>query len=255
MVRVRLPESIEARIEGEESVRKFYQDIRSEDWPAVLACEPAGLPVSWQEEGAVQRYRLDLDNGCALEVRAEYQAPKAVLDYTFHNGIAGPLHQVQFCTCVQLQGVPALRDPLAERLAVAAGGKVQLLRALVPGFTPYQEGQAVEQRFLAFAEGLPPAYPDNPHVAPHPGHPEDPAQAIHFWQAAVPFSHPVIAGLSKDWMWGVRVYSRGAASVWSNPGISCLHSDPPPQDIAPGQSATFRTTVELFQTTVSRMVR
>ena len=49
-IRVRFLEGIDAcRSDG--SHTRFYQDVRSSIWPAKLAMEPVGLPVSWAGGG------------------------------------------------------------------------------------------------------------------------------------------------------------------------------------------------------------
>lgn len=254
-IEIRVPEAIEAWPKGQEASVLLYRDLRSPEWPAVLAAQPVSLPVHWETSPAGPVFTLPLDNGCRLTARAIWQAPRLSIDYTFLNGTPQPMSRIQAVTCVQLQGVSGLRDPTAQRTAVPAGGNGQYLYKLIPGFAPFPAEKADFQRLMAFTRETARLYSDNPHTVPHPGYPQDPEKVIHFWQTEAAIDHPAIMEVASDQLWGVRVSSPQATCVWSNPGVTCLHADPFSGETAPGQETRLAVEVEFFQTALAQMVR
>lgn len=254
-IEIRVPEAIEAWPKGQEASVLVYQDLRSPEWPAVLAAQPVSLPARWETSPAGSVFTLPLDNGCRLTAKAVWQAPRLSIEYTFLNGMPQPLSRIQAVTCVQLQGVSGLRDLKAQRTAVPLEGSGQYLYKLIPGFAPFPAEKADFQRLMAFTQASARLYSDNPHTAPHPGYPQDPGKVIHYWQTEALIDHPAIMEVASDQLWGVRVSSPQARCVWSNPGVTCLHADPVSGETAPGQETRLALEVELFQTTLAQMVR
>jgi len=254
-IEIRMPEAIEAWVKGQTSSTLVYRDARLPEWPATLATPPVSLPVQWETSAEGSAFTLPFDNGCRLTARAVWKAPRLSIKYLFFNGLSQPLSRVQAVTCVQLQGAPGLRDPNVQRILAPVQGKGQNLSRLIPGFAPFPAEKADFQRLMAFTSEAARLYPDNPHTAPHPGYPQDPERAIHFWQAATLIDEPAITEVASDQLWGVRVSSPQATCVWSNPGVTCLHADPNSGEAAPGQEVRLDLEVELFQTALARMVR
>ncbi len=254
-IEIRTPEALESWTKGTDARALLYQDLRSPEWPATLAAQPTSLPVPWESSPDRASYTLSLDNGCRVAVQAVWRAPSLSIEYTFFNGLPETLARVQTVTCVQLQGIAALRDPLAQRTVVPFQGIGRPLIGLIPGFTPYPTEKADFQRLIAYCAGAVRLYSDCPHKEPHPGYPNDPEKVIQSWQATDTVDHPSLMQIASDQLWGVRVTSPQATRVWSNPGVSCLHADPHSGEVAPGQEVRLALEVELFQTPLAQMVR
>ena len=145
--------------------------------------------------------------------------------------------------CVQLRPSPDFADPLMERTGVVVSGRFKRFRDICPGFAPYPDADAVRQRFLAHGQAARRWFDDNPHISPHPGFPDDPDQAIAFWQAEPRIDSATIVTVSRDGEWRIATSSPQADLVWTNPGISCHHADATVPSCPPGQTAQVTTRV------------
>jgi hypothetical protein len=170
-VRVRFPEGIDAwRSDG--SHTRFYQDVRSPIWPAQLAMEPVGLPVSWTGGEKDIGFEMSFNNGMKLHSRAKVEGSSVVLSHEMRNGTETEFTQSKIWSCVQLVPSPPVSDLLMERTGVLVEGEFRFFRDLVPDFRSYAKEQAVNQRFTGYAKGNLPTGP-NPRINPHPGLPDE----------------------------------------------------------------------------------
>jgi hypothetical protein len=246
-IRVRFPEIIQARVPGKDQPLKLYQDNRSPEWPVVLDCQPIDRPVTWKGSGASLGYEMRFDNGMLLQARARIERGSVTLGYSLENRT--DLHLLDLCiwNCIQLLPHDELNDPLMERTFVQVDDTFKSMRALVPDFEPYAPAKAAQQRFLAFLPTTPRPFEDNPFIAPHPGHPDDPELAISFWQVAPPIDATIIATTSRDKTWTLVTRASGAPGVWTNPGISCHHADPILPRCGAGETGTVTATVHFVE--------
>lgn len=245
-IHVRFPETIEARQATNNRQLKFYQDIRSPEWPAQLECEPI-LPVQWSGDESHQSYTMALDNGMKLEARADFVKDRVELSYTLKNDTTIPLRDIRIWSCIQFQSIPELADPLMERTSILLEDRFVLLREQIPTFQAYPKEAATNHRFSGYMTGVKPPWKENPTILPHPGHPNDMAKAIYFWYVPKPIARPVIATTSRSGAWTVCTIAPDAPGVWTNPGISCHHADPVVDACEPGESVTVKNQLRLVR--------
>jgi hypothetical protein len=244
-VRVRFPEGIDAwRSDG--SHTRFYQDVRSPIWPAQLAMEPVGLPVSWTGGEKDIGFEMSFNNGMKLHSRAKVEGSSVVLSHEMRNGTETEFTQSKIWSCVQLVPSPPVSDLLMERTGVLVEGEFRFFRDLVPDFRSYAKEQAVNQRFTGYAKGNLPTGP-NPRINPHPGLPDDRTKDISFWHSQKPIDCGAIATVSTDGEWSVAAIGEGAPSAWSNPGISCLHADPNGGRWKPGETLRITNCIHFIE--------
>jgi len=232
---VRFPETIAGLDVKANQWLKFYQDLRSPVWPAKLECEPVDLPPKWEGDDHKQAYTMRLDNGMVLEAKAEVHGSEVRLSYELENGTELDLRGVRVWSCIQGQLMPNVNDPLMERTFVVVNGQPERMRDHVPAFKAYTVAESVNKRFTAYLDGVDPNR-ENPVVSPHPGFPDDPAQAITFWHVVPPIDAALIATESTDGAWTMVTRSDVAREVWMNPGISCHHADAAVPTCAPGET-------------------
>jgi len=246
-VLVRFPEMIEAWSPSAGKLLKFYQDNRDPAWPVDLECEPLNLPVDWQGDEKELTYTMQFDNKMTLTSQARVVGSEVFLSHTLYNGSGIDLEGLKMWNCVQLVQVPNLNDPLMERTALKVDGKFKLFRDTTPGFTPHQKSGAALRRFSAYMKGCARRHEENPFIAPHPGFPDDPSQSIYFWQAEPTIDAAVIATVSNDNSWGVATFSDKADNIWTNPGISCHHSDPSIASCPAGSTVVISNQLLFFE--------
>jgi len=246
-VSVRFPEMIEAWDTASNKSLKFYQDNRDPAWPVDLECEPLNLPVTWQGDEKKLGYTMQLDNEMILTSEARVAGSEVFLSHKLYNGSGIDLEGLKMWNCVQLVSVPNLNDPLMERTALKVDGKFKLFRDTIPGFTPHQKSKAALRRFSAYMKGCGHRHEENPFIAPHPGFPDDPNQSIYFWQAEPTIDAAVIATVSKDNSWGAVTFSDEADNIWTNPGISCHHSDPSIASCPAGSTVVISNQLLFFE--------
>jgi hypothetical protein len=244
-VRVRFPEGIDAW-QNDGTHTRFYQDVRSPIWPAQLAMEPVGLPVSWTGDDKDVGFEMTFDNGMKLISRAKVEGASVVLSHELRNGTEIDFAQSKIWSCVQLVPSPSVSDQLMERTGVLVAGEFRLFRDLVPGFQSYPKEQAVNQRFTGYAKGNLPNGP-NPRISPHPGLPDDRTKDVYFWHSRKPIECAAIATVSTDGEWSVAAVGAGAPSAWSNPGISCLHADPNGGRWKPGETLRITNSIHFVE--------
>jgi len=223
---VRFPEMIEASDVKTGTFMKFYQDNRHPAWPVDLECEPLDLPVKWEGNDKKLSYEMKFDNGMVLNASARVEGTKVIMSHRLTNGTELDLKDVKMWNCVQNVFLENINDPKMERTSTITSGKYELFKNMIPASREYTDKVKPElQRFLGFRDLNSRGFKDCPHVIPHPGFPDDPAQRIYFWESDKAIDLPIIATMSKDGQWGVATMSSLAPGVWSNPGISCQHAD------------------------------
>jgi len=246
-VSIRFPEGIAAVDAASGKHLSFYSDTRSPDWPSTLECEPVNLPVDWQGDGKQLSYTMCLDNGMILESSARVEGSRVILTHALNNATSLDLRYIKIVTCVQLQLTPSFADLLMERTAVPVDGTFRLFREIAPEFKQYPRADAVRQRFLAFRHKSGRWFPEAHRTMPHPGHPDDPNQAITFWQAAPLIDSADIATVSSNGDWRIATGSDEADTVWTNPGISCQHADATVASCRAGEAARVTATVSFLR--------
>lgn len=242
---VRFPEIIEATDKATGKRLKFYQDNRSPDWPVTLQCEPLDPSPPWKKDARELGYTMRFDNGMVLTASAKVTGCEVLLTHALENSTPLELQAVTMWNCVQLFRAPEFKDQRMERTAVPVKGAFKKITDLCPGFSPYQESKAHLMRFLAFREGTPHWYAVSPHIAPHPGHPDDPEQSVYFWQVEPSIDSAEIATFSRDRELAVVTSSDKATMVWANPGITCHHADASVPLCRPGTTARVTTRVRV----------
>ena len=102
---MRFPEGIDAwRNDG--SHTRFYQDVRSPIWPAQLAMEPVGLPVSWTGDDRDVGFEMSFDNGMKLQSRAKVDGTSVVLSHEVRNRTETEFAESKIWSCMQLMRFP-----------------------------------------------------------------------------------------------------------------------------------------------------
>jgi len=240
---VRFPEVIEATDADSGKVLKFYQDNRMPEWPVDLECEPTDRSPAWEGDATALGYAMHFDNGMVLKSRARVEGATVVLTHALENKTSLGLRDLKMWNCVQLIQAPDFADPLMERTSVLVDGRRQLMAGLCPGFEPYPKAKAVQQRFQAHTRGTPRWFTATRTELPHPGFPDDPDQAVVFWQVDPSIDRAVIATPSLDGDWMIATSGDGAKGVWTNPGISCHHADPTAPSCPAGGSAAVTVKV------------
>ena len=188
---------------------------------------------------------MRFDNGMVLTASAKVTGSEVLLAHALDNSTLLELQAVTMWNCVQLFLAPEFKDQRMERTAVPVKRAFKTITDLCPGFSPYQESKAHLMRFLAFREGTPHWYAVSPHVAPHPGHPDDPEQSVFFWQVEPSIDSATIATFSRDRELAVVTSSDKAKMVWTNPGITCHHADASVPLCPPGTTARVTTRVRV----------
>ena len=242
---VRFPEIIEATNKATGKRLKFYQDNRSPDWPVTLECEPLDRSPAWKGNARELGYTMRFDNGMVLTASAKTSGSEVLLTHTLDNATALELEAVTMWNCVQLFLAPEFKDRRMVRTAVPVEQALKTITGLCPGFSGYQESKAHLMRFLAFRKGTPHWYAVSPHVAPRPGHPEDPEQSVFFWQVEPSIDSATIATFSRDGELAVVTSSDEATMVWTNPGITCHHADASVPLCGAGATARVATRVRV----------
>ncbi|MHC4401895.1 MAG: hypothetical protein ACYTG0_19660 [Planctomycetota bacterium] len=173
---------------------------------------------------------------------------EVLLTHALDNSTPLKLQAVTMWNCVRLFRAPEFKDQHMERTAVPVKRAFKTITDLCPGFSPYPESKAHLMRFLAFREDTPHWYAVSPHIAPHPGHPDDPEQAIVFWQVEPSIDSATIATFSRDRELAVVTSSDKAKMVWTNPRITCHHADASVPFCRPGTTARVTTRIRVGST-------
>lgn len=245
---VRFPEMIEARDAASGKTLKFYQDNRMPEWPVDLECEPLDAAPKWEGNETELGYTMRFDNGMLLHSTARVDGDALRLTHSLENATRRNLQNVRMWNCVQLITTPGFADRQMERTSVPIQGKRTLMRSQCPGSPPYTDEQAAYHRFLAYTKGAPRWFQESPSIHPHPGIPDDPEKATVFEQVTPDIDRPTISTTSRDGRWIIQTSARETQTVWSNPGITCHHSDEVVPACAPGKKARVHTTVRFLRT-------
>ncbi len=233
LMEVRVPESLDMTPADGSAATRFLRD----------AAAPGAWEITQESACFVQRFA----GGHCLAVSVKKEAAGIGLAYALRNGGATPLSRVTAVTGVNLSGVEKLHDNEGHRYYVQTGGKLQALGALVPTFAaPADPGQTF--RWVALLKDAPWPHGEQPYVLPLP---EAPGKGVACWRTDVPVDIPVIACLSPDWLWGVRLGSPQADRVWAEPHAGRMHADPVFPDVPPGQEAQAEVSLRLFQTSLA----
>lgn len=246
-VNVRIPETVAGLDTKQNKFLRFFQDLRSPEWPAVLQAEPVSLPVPWVGGEKNLSYTLRLDNGMFFETTVKVEGSAVIFSYTLHNNTDHDLKRVGMRTCPALMFVPQLNDTFMERTAIKIDGQFKRFIDIIPSSTNYTKEKAEYHRFSANTKGVRDAAANNPRVTPHPGFLDDPNRNIYGWFIEKPVDQAVIATVSKDNTWGVMTYSNpDTQPVWMNPALCCQHSDPEVASCPPGDTAVIKLKMLFF---------
>lgn len=252
-VYVRFPERVDARTATGDGLR-LYKDNRSVEWPADLACEPAALPVSWYLTDRGAAFRLEFDNGLALEASATVTSRGVDFGYVLENGTSQDLHAIRVDICLQALYVPDVIDPGSERTAFPVSGIFRTVDELVPAFAETGTADAAGHRFYGYPAG--PRRPvENPVITPHPGYPDDPDRAIYRWTTPSAIDRAAVAIASRDDTWCLAVVCDSCSRAWNNPALSCMHASPESEGCRKGESVRLTNTLVVHEGPLSSLAR
>lgn len=181
----------------------------------------------WKRDGRSLLYSMDLPYGTQMQARVTLECDGIRIRYDFTNAGNTAFEMWQAPTCVKLTEGSRFHDVRLERTYVHRASGSELLASEVPARLTLPEERWLPCRVLD-----PYRWP----VAPQ--RVERREEGLTWYNISRPVDVPAIATISSDGEWvAATCTSSEIGNVWSNPALTCHHTDPVAQLLSHGRAA------------------
>ena len=202
-VRIELPESVLAQLEGGSEQLTLYANHHADN----------KRPM-WRVAGGAIEATFELDGGCQMNVQARAEPDGLRITYKFTNRSNENYAWIMPATCVRQSG--SLEDPLLERTYVHHKNGFELLASETPDRLEMTQQQWLPCRYRAFHSW----------GRPRPEKRKIQRGGLTSYTKSRPVDLPFVATQSRNGKWLIATYAKGVGSVWTNPARTCQHADP-----------------------------
>jgi hypothetical protein len=180
----------------------------------LASVRPSDRPTAWRRDGDSLCYQMDLPHQVHLSARITLEADGILVHYDFVNRGPQAFDMLQAPTCTKLYSI--FHDPRMERTYVYRDTGFGLLAAEWPERLTEPLDRWLPCRCLIPYTG--PIAPQRTVLK------ED---GITWHNGSKRVTIPMIATVSNDGRWVAATCTRGdSGNVWTNPDLTCQHTDP-----------------------------
>lgn len=231
VIEVLFPEHVTVREHGKTEAVHLYRWRQGQQ----------GNAPGWRKVGQSLEYEMDLKSGVRMTARATLETDGVRYHYTFDNGSGAAYDMIEAIWDPRMyQSI--FRDVCLERTYVHRQEGFELIASDMPSRLTMPLKQWLPCRYLdAYTWPVPP--PDKRVVKDEDG--------ITYYNASRPVDQPFIAALSQERDWVAATCNPKTGNVWTNPELTCQHTDPEASLKASGTTEWERKTF-LFKGTLDQ---